>query len=306
VEAGQWDALAAETDAEASFKGQRAARRDPAEEQAARLEGAVRKVRENQLSRARRDLCAPALAPGTPATLSALKDPQKRPSEPSEPLEDHELHFQPPAPLRLDPQGFADALRSAPRGSSGALSGMRYEHLKLALDDEATLADLWYIAQRAARAEMPEVIQQAFRMGAMTSLSKPDGGIRGIVAGEALRRLISRALATQFSEVFRESCLPFQFGLSTKAGTDCVGHALRSLTGADPHSTVLAVDGVGAYDHAKRKGMLRGLSELPGANALMPYVRMFYSTPGECLWTDAERVLRIRSPRGRAWSKGTL
>ena len=166
--AGDWESLAAETAAATAPKAQRVTTRTAEEDREARSRAAVKRVQDGQLSRARRELCAPALAPGTPATLQALTDPEKRPPRPSEPLGQHELDFQPPAPLQLDPQRFADALRSAPRGSSGALSGMRFVYLKLALDDEQTLADLTFVSQRVAQANMPSEVQQAFRMGRMT------------------------------------------------------------------------------------------------------------------------------------------
>eukprot|EP00973_Karenia_brevis_P036587 5043834-Karenia_brevis.AAC.1 len=83
----------------------------------------------------------------------------------------------------------------------------------------------------------------------MTALQKKDGGVRGIATGSAFRRLVARTLARQFLPAIEAACSPFQFALSTRAGTDCVGHAIRVLTDHDPRATVLSIDGVGAYDH---------------------------------------------------------
>ena len=55
------------------------------------------------------------------------------------------------------------------------------------------------------------------------------------------------------------TCAPFQFALSTRAGTDCVGHAIRALTDADLTATVLSIDGIGAYDHVLRSTMMSKL-----------------------------------------------
>ena len=107
--------------------------------EAALLERAVRRVKANQLSRARRDLTSDGLAPGTRETLEALRDPARRPPQPTEPLDPEVLDYTPPAPVVVDPQVFAQMLRQAPRGSSGALSGTRFEYLKLALDDSLSL-----------------------------------------------------------------------------------------------------------------------------------------------------------------------
>ena len=37
----------------------------------------------------------------------------------------------------------------------------------------------------------------------------------------------------------KQACAPFQFALSTRAGTDCVGHAVRVVTDHDPEMTVV-------------------------------------------------------------------
>ena len=84
-----------------------------------------------------------------------------------------------------------------------------------------------------------------------TVLQKPDGGVRGIATGTSFRRLVAKTLARQFGKAVEAVCVPYQFALSTRAGTDCVGHAIRALD-ADPQCTVLSIDGVGAYDHVLR------------------------------------------------------
>ena len=48
------------------------------------------------------------------------------------------------------------------------------------------------LAQEFARAEIPDVIVGPLRMGRMTALRKRTGGVRGIVVGEILRRLVAR------------------------------------------------------------------------------------------------------------------
>eukprot|EP00973_Karenia_brevis_P034672 4784676-Karenia_brevis.AAC.1 len=67
-------------------------------------------------------------------------------------------------------------------------------------------------------------------MGALTVLRKLDGGIRGIVSAESIKRLVSKILAQKFKDDFKQACSPYQFGLSTRAGTDCVGHLVRAAT----------------------------------------------------------------------------
>ena len=64
----------------------------------------------------------------------------------------------------------------------------------------------------------------------LTALAKPDGGLRGIATGSSVRRLVGKTLAKQFTMVFEAECAPFQYALSTRAGTHCIGHMVRAAT----------------------------------------------------------------------------
>ena len=88
-------------------------------------------------------------------------------------------------------------------------------------------------------------------------------------------------------------CSPFQYGLNTRAGTDCVGHIIRTITDSDPESTLLAIDGVGAFDHVKRVRMLDAIARLPAARGLLPYARMSYNRVSQYLWKDAEGTTHV-------------
>ena len=84
-------------------------------------------------------------------------------------------------------------------------------------------------------------------------------------------------MANHFSKAFEAECGPFQHGLSTRAGTDCVGRVLRAVAGANLSATVLSVDGVGAYDHVLRSATLERLSKMPRTRAILPSVRLSYA-----------------------------
>ena len=107
-------------------------------------------------------------------------------------------------------------------------------------------------------------------MARLTAVTKKDGGVRGIASGCSLRRLTARTLAKQFAKDFESECAPFQFALSTRAGTDCVGHLLNAATDVNPNVTVLSVDGVGAYDHILRAAMMSRLARMLNAKAPSP------------------------------------
>ena len=71
--------------------------------------------------------------------------------------------------------------------------------------------------EAAATAHRRPIIN-AISMGRMTALSKPNGGVRGIVAGDILGRLTARTMAQQLSKVVEAATSPIQYALSTRAG----------------------------------------------------------------------------------------
>ena len=109
-------------------------------------------------------------------------------------------------------------------------------------------------------------------MGRMTALRKADGGVWGIVVGDLVRRVVARTIAQQIANSVEAATSPFQYALSTKAGTECVSHILQTITDMDESMTILSIDGIGAFDHVSRNSTLRGLME---ANGALPFVRQF-------------------------------
>ena len=147
---------------------------------------------------------------------------------------------EPEVPFDLDADKFLICLRTARRGAAGGPSGMTSEHLFPILDNGQDSEALARVATLMARGE-------------------PDGGVRGIVVGDILRRLVARTMAKQVSSEVEKATAPFQYALSTKAGCECVAHIMQTLTDQDAEATVVSIDGVGAYDLISRRAMLEGL-----------------------------------------------
>ena len=137
-----------------------------------------------------------------------------------------------------------------------------------------------------ARGEVPDRIKPVVRLGRLTALRKPDGGVRGIVVGDVLRRLVARTIAQQIADQVEAATAPFQYALKTRAGSECVAHILQHLTDLDPLATIVSVDGIGAFDLVSRNAMLRGLLSVGDGGKVLPFVRMFYGQRSIFLWED--------------------
>ena len=108
--------------------------------------------------------------------------------------------------------------------------------------------------------------------------------MRGIIAGDIVRRLVARTIAQQLESAVEIATAPFQYVLSTRVGSECAAQVLQTLTDVDPSATILSVDGIGAFDLVSREAMLRGKSALP-------FVRQFYGSVSTYLWQDDEGIV---------------
>ena len=213
-------------------------------------------------SSGRQALEGATLAPGTTATLNALRDPQKRP----------------PRPRRN--------LRSAKKGAASGRSGMIWEHLRPLLESPRDTNLLFRVASLLARGEVPPLIIDVIRVGRLAALQKSNRGVWGIVVGEVIRRLVARTFAQQLGPAVEAGTSPFQFVLLTKSGCECVAHCIQVLCETDEQFTLTSVDGVSAFDNISRGAMMAGLERVDGGVSVLPFVHLFHGRPSTHLWED--------------------
>ena len=96
-----------------------------------------------------------------------------------------------------------------------------------------------------------------------------------------MRRLVARTMVQQLGPQVESATAPFQYALSTRAGSECVAHVIQGLSELNPDSTVKSIDGISACDQISRAAML-------GRGKTIPFVRMFYGSPSTYVWEDAE------------------
>ena len=188
--------------------------------------------------------------------------------------------------FELDPVEFLVSVRTARRGAAAGPSGMTADHLSTILDNEADSMLLVAACSLLATGDVPMETIEGLRVGRLTALQKPDGGVRGIVVGDIVRRLVARTMAKQVAKQAEKATAPFQYALSTKAGCERIAHIVQSLTDVDSNATIVSIDGVGAYDLISKNSMLRGLLRMENGDQILPFVRCFYGRPSTYLWED--------------------
>ena len=107
-----------------------------------------------------------------------------------------------PQPPPLDPALFLKTFRNPARGSAHGCSGWRMEHCPLVAEhvvvtDSIESSVFHKVASAVAAGRVPPLVRPHFAGGRLIGLMKPAGGVRPIVIGEALRRLVGKLLITQ-------------------------------------------------------------------------------------------------------------
>ena len=196
-DAGQWDGLLASSRQTARHHGRRQTRSEH-DELEAKLRAATSLVEQGELSHAARILRSSGLVDGNTATLGELRDPARRPPQLQEQLPEEAVHYEPLAQLKPDGASFVKALQTARRGLSPGLCGIRYEHLKVCLEDDVALELLPDATEYLARADVPARIVEGMKLSQLTAFRKPIGRVMGVAAGHTFRCLVGEDLSRQF------------------------------------------------------------------------------------------------------------
>ena len=197
----------------AGIQASRRRQRRQDDEVAKRADRAQSSVQMGELSAVRQALEGAAVAPGTEATRAVLMDPAKRPPVPREPLPRH-LAEAIPIRFDLDPVLFSQNLRCARRGG----------HC-WTIHTTWNVSGGWVKSWQKLRLQM--LWWTPFVWGRITALSKPFGGVRGIVSGDIIRRPVARTVAQHLNPEVEKATAPFQFALTTRCGGECVAHAIQ-------------------------------------------------------------------------------
>ena len=111
---------------------------------------------------------------------------------------------------------------------------MTFDHLHPILESVKDTVLFWRFAQDLARAVVPDEIIDVVRLGHITALQKPTGGVRGIVAGDIIRRLVARTISQQIASAVEHATSPFQ----TLSRRSPVGSASLTHSKPSPTSTI--------------------------------------------------------------------
>ncbi len=200
------------------------------------------------------------LVPITPEVLDKLKS--KHPPEPA----DAAPPPPPPAtaPLQVDNDQVAKAVRSFSPSSAGSIDGLRPQHLRDLLDcasGEPLLCALTDLVNLALAGQIPETVRPDFFGANLLAFSKPDGGIRPIAVGYVMRRLVSKCACFAVNDEVASLLSPRQVGVGIKGGCEAAVHACRSyledLQTSPLDKILVKLDFVNAFNSVRRDVLLQ-------------------------------------------------
>ena len=110
--------------------------------------------------------------------------------------------------------------------------GMSAEHLRPVLEGPRVLHSFSRVAESLATVQVTQEVVDGSRLGRITALQKPTGGVRGIVVGDIIRRLVGRAIAQHLGPAVERATSPFQCALFVlrccqSLRSVLVGHAVQ-------------------------------------------------------------------------------
>ena len=187
-----------------------------------------------EMSAARGALEAASVAPGTMATSVKLTDPLRRPPVAGDELCQEVVNSAPERLFQLDPVEFLLCARTARQGAATGPLGMTADHLFPIPEDKADSLLLLEAVSGLATGDVPTEIIEGLRLGRLTALQKPDGGVREIVVGDIVRRLVASTLTMQVSKQAEKATAP------TGACCGCTVHIVQTLRDLDSNATMVA------------------------------------------------------------------
>jgi hypothetical protein len=214
------------------------------------------------------------IAPFTPETLRSLRE--KHPFSPVPTVCSDSSLFK---GFHSTGQKILSALQSFPKGSGCSRSGWRVLHFIELFQYQSFASGLTNLINFFLTGNVPSEISSIMVSGTLVPVLKKDGGIRPIVVGEVIRRLVSKICVSEVSFDAMKYLQPLQLGVGVQGGCEAVLHSFNRCirsSDLDPNSILSLVDFKNAFNEVNRNSFLIEVqSKFP---SIFPWVSFCYSS----------------------------
>ena len=252
----------------------------------------VRLVNAGQFGKARNQLLSPGIAEPSPEVLQQLRD--KHPGR-QRPIDWDHISGVPPVPINVVWDIVEEVLRTTPKLSGPALSGLRADHVKSLLyapslsgSDKAALAVFF---NDVANARVPQPVLDAYLTAALIPILKSPAStdVRPVAIGETIIKIAGRCIVKISRQKINAKLMSgFQLGEGVPAGLEASTHSVRLILDRNPTFLALSLDMRNAFNTIRRADIAEQLVK-QGFPELIPYFKMCY---------DKTSKLRVRMGHG--------
>jgi hypothetical protein len=192
------------------------------------------------------------------------------------------------------------ALKSSKITSSPSSSGVSYAHLKAIGATPDGREAITKVTNFVLQGKTPR--NSTLRSAKLIALSKGADKVRPIAIDETLFRLISRTVAKEMKDDFRDLLAPHQFGVGTQGGQEAITYLINENTRKGTPCT-LAIDMTNAFNTVSRAHLLKQVAiHVP---ELFPYAKWAYGSPNLLQWEGEElyasRGIKQGDPLSSFW-----
>ena len=153
------------------------------------------------------------------------------------------------------------AARKFRRGSAPGPSGLRPEHLHVALQAapgrrDRALQSLTQLVNIMARGGVPEEVAPYLAGARLHAARKKSGGLRPVAVGNLIRRLVGKCCAIKVQEKAAGILKPHQLGVGVRSGCEAIIHSVKQILDADPSLWTLQADFINAFNLVDREAVM--------------------------------------------------
>ncbi len=180
-------------------------------------------------------------------------------------------------------QSLNKALRSCPRLSGPGCTGSRYEHLLPLLSVDSAFRSFHRLCEDILIGRVPGgptgIASTTFLTGLLTPLKKGDEDVRPLAAPEPIRRLLARAVCTEYRSAFAEALEPLQCAVGVAGGAEIAQKTVDAFAKLHPDYAFFKLDAENAYcSQWRRTAVEQACVDIP---ELAPFWRLCYVRPSQ-------------------------
>lgn len=210
----------------------------------------------------------------------------------------------PPLPANIQPTILEDdevmkkIIRRSNNGACSGPSGWGGNLLSSLVESHICRAGIVALLKDILNGNISDDARQYLLASRLFGITKPDGGVRPIAAGELFYRLAGVLAVRNVVDSAAKLLSPHQYGIGVPAGCERIVHSMQhSLTDTTKKYAVLKVDISNAFNSCNRADMLQKLYDTRELTSLYRIADFAYSTPSELLLQGCDG-LSIQSSNG--------